>query len=99
MSRYVISPKAREDLKTISRYVANEGGSPAGARSLRHRFLHHFRKLASQPGMGQATPDLGASVRQWPVGNYVVYYEPSPGGVRIIRVIHGARDLPSAFRE
>ena len=99
MSRYIMSPRAREDIKVISRYIAKERNSPAGASILRQRLMDHFRKLASQPGVGEARPDLGVSVRQWPVGNYVVYYEQIAGGVRIIRVIHGARDVPNAFRE
>ncbi|MBW3600471.1 MAG: type II toxin-antitoxin system RelE/ParE family toxin [Planctomycetes bacterium] len=99
MNRYVTAPEAREDLKSISQYLAKERRSPAGANRLRQRLLDSFRQLASQPGMGEARPDLGVGIRQWPVGSYVVYYKPTTEGVLIIRIIHGARTLPDVFRE
>ena len=30
--------------------------------------------------------------RSFTVGNYVIYFVPASGGIRIARVLHGARD-------
>jgi len=32
-----------------------------------------------------------------PVGNYVIFYRPIEDGIVVIRVLHGARDLPELF--
>jgi len=53
-----------------------------------------FDMLSSQPLLGQElqTKHLG-TVRCHVVGAYVIYYKPISGGVEILRVLHGARDL------
>lgn len=32
-------------------------------------------------------------------GNYLIFYRPIEGGIEVVRVIHGARDLPSVLAE
>jgi plasmid stabilization system protein ParE len=49
MSRYRVSPAAREDLKQISRFIALEQQSPQGAKRLRVMFLDTFSRLARNP--------------------------------------------------
>lgn len=98
MKRYRIAPAARDDLKRISRYIAVERQSPHGAKRLRGYFLDSFRQLARHPHLGQACPEFGPNVRIWPVGSYVVLYQPQEGGVDIVQVAHGARDLPAIVR-
>jgi toxin ParE1/3/4 len=99
MKRYRISPAARDDLKQISRYIAVERQSPQGAKRLRGYFLDSFRLLAEQPLLGQTCLEYGANMRIWPVGNYVVLYQPSKDGIDIVQVAHGARDLPAVVRK
>ena len=57
MKRYRISPAARDDLKQISRYIAEERQSPQGANRLRELFLDAFR-LLSQRSRCEASPPL-----------------------------------------
>ena len=52
----------------------------------------------TQPEMGERRPDLGRKVRHFPVGDYVVFYRPIEGGVELLRVLHGSRDIPAAWR-
>ena len=49
--------------------------------------------LANNPGLGKSRPEIAADVRSFPVGNYLLLYRQIPGGVEIVRVIHGRRDL------
>jgi toxin ParE1/3/4 len=49
--------------------------------------------------MGEARPDLGDEVRCFAVGNYVAFYRPLEDGILLLLVIHGARDIPTVFRE
>lgn len=57
-----------------------------------------FMDLARQPRMGAPLtlkhPDL-ANIRKWRVkdfDNHLVFYEPRPDGVSIVRVLHAASD-------
>ena len=34
---------------------------------------------------------------KFPVGNYLVFYRPAIDGIEVIRVLHGARDIPELF--
>jgi toxin ParE1/3/4 len=98
MTRVTRTPLARDDLKQIGRYIARESQS----RSVALRFLDSIgQKLllyATQPEMGERRPDLGDDVRYFPVGNYVVFYRPTEAGIEVLRVLHGNRDIPSAWR-
>ena len=49
--------------------------------------------------VGRERPDAQASVRSFPVAPHVILYRPTDRGVRVLRVVHGARDLPRALRE
>jgi toxin ParE1/3/4 len=49
------------------------------------------------PGIGRQREDLAPRLRGFPFGNYVIFYRPMENGVEIVRVLHGARDLPPLF--
>jgi toxin ParE1/3/4 len=36
-------------------------------------------------------------IRHFTVWNYAVFYRPIADGIEIIRIIHGARDIPRLF--
>jgi len=95
MSRYRIAPQARDDLKDIFRYVAQD--RPSAVARLREAMSKRFRQLASQPLLGQACPELRVGLRAFSVGPYAIFYVPIEGGVEIERVLHGARDIESLF--
>jgi toxin ParE1/3/4 len=100
MNYLSLSPLAREDLDEIRDYVAIRQHRPEAAGRLIETFYETFRLLASQPLMGEARLDLADlvhDIRSVSVGSYVIYFQPHYGGVRIGRVIHGARDVRAAF--
>jgi toxin ParE1/3/4 len=55
------------------------------------------QKLAETPGMGRSREDLRPDLFSFPVGRHVLFYRPQPGGIVLVRVLHGARDLPALF--
>jgi toxin ParE1/3/4 len=70
-------------------------------------FLHSaqetFELLATQPQMGKVTayrnPVL-VRIRVFPLKTferYLVFYRPIQDGIEVVRVIHGARDIPRLF--
>lgn len=57
----------------------------------------NFLTLAEHPQMGRLLRDIAPELRYFAVGNYLLLYRTIPDGIQIIRVIHGARDLPHLF--
>jgi toxin ParE1/3/4 len=47
--------------------------------------------------MGKRRDELVTNVRSFPVGNYLIFYRPVNQGIEVLRVLHGARDIPSIF--
>lgn len=94
MPRIQITRAAEEDLLAIARYVAADQLGPA--QELLDRFDAVFARFAAQPLAG-AIYLPRPRYRHFVVGNYVVFYEPEADGIRIARVIHAARDLPTAL--
>jgi len=95
MSRYTLSPRAREDLKAIYRYLA-EQSAPAAGR-LREVFLKRFRLLARHPLLGEARDDLAEGLRMFPAGSYVILYRPTKVGITVAQIVHSARDMDALF--
>jgi toxin ParE1/3/4 len=55
------------------------------------------RSLVRMPELGRKRPDLAPELRSLPVGNFVIFYRPIPDEIQVIRVLHGARDIPTLF--
>ena len=53
--------------------------------------------IDESPEIGECQDDLKPGLRRFVVGNYLVFYEPIPGGMRVVRVLHGARRWEEGF--
>ena len=47
--------------------------------------------------MGRRRDELSPGLRSVVMGSYLIFYRPLEDGIRLMRVFHGARDLPSLF--
>ena len=104
MSRVLRRGAARRDLVAIIRHYAREAGLVT-ARRFRELAEDTFRRLAGMPGMGahydHEHPAL-ADLRFFPVTrfkSYLVFYRPIAGGIEVVRVLHGARDIHGILAE
>ena len=91
MSRFRLAQLARTDLAEIRHYISQD--KPAATKRQISTFFDRFHTLAAHPEMGERRPELGADLRSFAVGNYVIIYRPIPRGVEIARVVSGYRDL------
>ena len=95
MKRLVFSPAARADLVAIAVYIAED--SPDRAAT----FLAELETKASQaserPASFPARDDVSVGLRAARHGRYLLFFREAPDEVRIVRVLHGARDLPRAI--
>lgn len=97
MPPIVQRPRALADLAEIWDYIADDSEERADAFiDLLDRKIH---ALARQPSIGRAREELAEGLRSFPVDRYIIFYRPTPKGIEIIRVLHGARDLEPLFQE
>ena len=94
MSRFVISAAARADLRDIHRNIAADN---PGAAAHQQMLISKFKSLASHPLIGQPRNDLRPGLRIFPARRYVICCQRINDGIRVVRVIHSARDLGALF--
>ena len=98
MSAFRLAPEAAHDIDGIWDYLVRESGVPA-ARRVRLALLAACRRLAEHPGLGHRREDLtDKPVLFWPVYAYLLVYNPATTPLEIVRVVHGAQDLPRVLR-
>jgi toxin ParE1/3/4 len=91
MAQAIRTPRARRDLADIWHFIALDNVSAADR--LIDSIADSLAQLADHPRMGPERAHLGRDVRSFPVGNYILYYRIISGGVELLRVLHGARDV------
>jgi plasmid stabilization system protein ParE len=93
--RYRLSREAFEDLREIRDYLREEASATLANRML-DELSAGFRFLNRNPGVGHTRHDLTSlPVKFWRVHSYSVVYSPEKGGIEIVRVLHGSRDVAS----
>jgi toxin ParE1/3/4 len=91
-------PAALLDLDEIADFLRRQNGPERAVRFLREADST-IGRLAKMPGIGvRFEPDdvLFAELRFFPVSRfkkYLVFYRPFAGGIEVLRVLHGARDI------
>ena len=93
MKRFTLSPQAAEDICEAWACIARDNLD--AARRVRLKILEACRRVARNPGIGHSRTDLtDRPVLFWPSNPYVIIYNPARKPVEIVRVVHGARDIP-----
>jgi toxin ParE1/3/4 len=88
----LFTPLADTDLEEIGDYIAQD--NPARALSFIQEIRAQCQKIGKSPLAYRVRPELGDEIRSCPFGNYVILYCPQVPDVLIVRVLHGAMDLP-----
>jgi toxin ParE1/3/4 len=95
VSRLRFSRRAERDLNLIGDYIRQH--DLAAAERWVDLIEAKCRSLAEQPGLGRLRTDLLQDLRSLVVGNYIIFYRPVEGGIEVVRVLHGRRDLGALF--
>lgn len=101
---YVLTEKANQDLDEILSYITNALCNKKAASDFLDKTLEAIEQIRAFPESGSLVnnPYLGnVNVRKVPVGNYLIFYQPTIATRKIIvlRVIYGRRDLNAMMRE
>ena len=95
MTRVERTEQAEADLEEILDYLDEH--SPDAADRFAVIFKEKTEALAQMPEMGRVREELAPGLRSLNAGNYLIFYRPAEGGIQVIRITHGSRDLPSLF--
>jgi len=95
MKGYDLSPEAIADLQEIWVYIALN--HVAAADKLEADIYKACEMLAENPRLGHKRPELtDEPVLFWPVRrHYLVIYQRETQPLKIVRILHGARDAES----
>lgn len=99
MTAAVFSQQASRDLLDAVRWIAKD--NPTAARGLRNAVVKAAGRIGAHPEAGMIRPELADEpVRFMTLTGYpyVVVYDASLKPPIVLRVSHGARDLPNVLR-
>jgi toxin ParE1/3/4 len=96
MTRLRVTTHAKRDLDQIWLYIACD--NVEAATNLIQQITSRFHLLKSSPTIGRPRDELIAGMRSHPVGQYIIYYRRTHNAVRILRVLHAARDPRRVFQ-
>jgi toxin ParE1/3/4 len=98
MPRIAITPAADRDLEEQAVYIGRDNF--AAAVRFTDAANVAFRQLAEMPRMGSVretrNPNL-KGLRTWRIPGFekhLVFYRMTEEGIEVVRVLHGARDIP-----
>lgn len=100
MSRYRLTPRARQGLTGILEYVEREFGLDS-AELVLDQLVAAFERIAHQPGIGHTRDEIteDRTIRFWSVPPTVIAYRARGDIVEILIVERGERDWPQLFRK
>jgi plasmid stabilization system protein ParE len=99
MDKYELTPEAVSDLFGIWNFINRD--NPEAADRVEEAVFRACDLLADSPLVGRVRKDLAPlPLRFWvvhPYSKYLIVYDPEKKLLRIIRILHGARDFSSAL--
>ncbi len=95
MKRLGFAPEAVADLREIALYIA--GDSPKRALTFVAELERKAAEAAWRPLMFRERPDISPGLRVIGHGRYLIFFRDLVDEVRIVRVLHSARDLARLF--
>jgi toxin ParE1/3/4 len=97
MKQVGFAPEAIADLEAIGKYIASE--NPRAAVRFLEALRERCERLGYSPHIGIRRTQFRRDYRSISYRSYVIFYRLEESGVRIERIIHGARDLDAIFHD
>ncbi|MBS0591815.1 MAG: type II toxin-antitoxin system RelE/ParE family toxin [Proteobacteria bacterium] len=95
--RVTLAPLAEQDLESIGDYIAQD--NPNRVVTFIGELREQCKRIADNPAAYRLRLELGDGIRSCAHGQYVIFFEIVPESMRVVRILHGARDLPTLFHE
>jgi toxin ParE1/3/4 len=100
MTAAVLAPAARRDLLAAVRRISKD--NPAAARGLRDGVVRAAERIGEHVHIGVRRPELAGEPYRFVAltgFSYVIVYNSGRRPPLIVRILHGARDLPAILRD
>lgn len=97
MKSYQLSPAAIQDLEQIEARIVSERPSAVGG--VLDAIESACQLVAEYPGVGRARAEIDEGVMSFSIGSYTIFYYLDDDPFGIARILHGSRDLPTAFHD
>lgn len=97
MARIIRTPEALNDLAEMWEYIG--ANNPDAADRLLDNINDKVKLIAESPYIGREREELAPGIRSFPAGRYLIFYRPIAGGIEIVRVLHGSRDVDTILSE
>jgi toxin ParE1/3/4 len=95
----VLAPAARRDLLAAVKWIAKD--NPSAARALREGVVRAAERIGEHVHIGALRPELAGEPYRFVTLTgflYVIVYNAARRPPLIVRILHGARDLPEILR-
>lgn len=93
MKNFVLSKKAKEDLRKIAKYTENRWGKTQRNLYIK-QFDEGFHLLSESPFVGNACDFIAKGYRRFPMGSHIIFYkETTKNKITIIRILHQNMDV------
>jgi len=90
---YRLTRQAAADLRDIYRYTRRRWGKAQAERYTR-QLQQCCTMLATRPQAGRQREELQPpALHSFVQGSHVIFYQPQPYGVLIVRILHGTQDV------
>jgi toxin ParE1/3/4 len=93
MTKVILSEAADADLEDIFDYTLEEFGL-GQAVSYVSEFDDSFETISKNPEIGRKREEIREELRSLAKDKHVIFYRILSDHIRIVRILHGSRDLP-----
>lgn len=93
---YILSQSADKDLEDIFDYTKLKFGFDQAVKYL-IEIEDVFQNLVQNPKSGRQRNEIKEGLYSFPKDNYIIFYRNNDNHIRVVRVLHGSRDLPKFF--
>jgi plasmid stabilization system protein ParE len=93
------TPKAELDLEEILYYIRVTAGRPLTAQRIGQEIVTVAERQAPFSASGPRHPATPSEWRYVRHKRWLIFYQPHPQGIEVMRVLDGSRDLPRTLSE
>lgn len=97
MKLYVLSEAAKNDLQEIYEFGIYKFGHTQATKYL-YGLQGHFDTLTKNPEIGKQRDEIKAGLYSLPHVSHVIFYRILLDRIRIVRVLHGRKDIPKHLK-
>lgn len=92
MTRYLLSPRAKDDLANIWDYTTKRWGVDRAERYLR-QIQAGIEAAVAEPKLGRTCDDIRPGYRKYPIGSHVLFYRALGDCIDVVRILHARMDF------